>query len=41
MELTKELLDAAQKGDTAAIQEWFSTGTRDPDMKDEFVDMTL
>ena len=31
MELTKELLDAAQKGDTAAIQEWFPTGTRDPD----------
>ena len=41
MMLTRELRDAVQEGDTAAIQEWFSTGTRDPDMKDEFVDMTL
>ena len=29
------LSGAAQCGDTAAIQEWFSTGTRDPDEKDE------
>jgi hypothetical protein len=46
MVLTRELRDAVQEGDTAAIQEsrWsrFSTGTRDPDTKDEFkfVDMT-
>ena len=35
MVFTEELGDAARNGDTAAIQEWFSTGTRDPDEKDE------
>ena len=29
----EDLLDAAKNGDTAAIQEWFSTGKRDPDEK--------
>jgi len=34
MVLTKELVDVLKNGNIAAIQEWFSTGTRDPDEKD-------
>jgi hypothetical protein len=30
------MMRAAERGDTAAIQEWFSSGTRDPDDTDEY-----
>jgi len=35
MVLPLQITRAAQCGDTAAIQQWFSTGTRDPDEKGE------
>ena len=35
MVLSAALKDAAKNGDTAAIQEWFSTGTRDIDDRDQ------
>jgi hypothetical protein len=31
MVLPESIVDAAKRGDTAAIQEWFSTGLKDPD----------
>jgi len=34
MVLPAEICGAARHGDTAAIQEWFSSGTRDPDERD-------
>jgi ankyrin repeat protein len=34
MVLPKEIVEAAKLGDAAAIQVWFSTGTRDPDERD-------
>jgi len=34
MVLTSMLMDSTRNGDTAAVQEWFSTGTRDPNEKD-------
>jgi len=32
--LTWEIIRSAERGDAAAIQEWFSSGTRDPDERD-------
>ena len=36
MVLTYELRESAENGNIAAIQDWFSTGTRDPDERDEY-----
>ena len=36
MVLSNAICEAAKRGDTAAIQAWFSTGTRDLDDEDQY-----